>query len=151
MTDHWKVIEDELQRSRDALAFACLSHNFTPPAIKVRCDKMDAALAFVREQRERIAELERELADVRLNLHDERRYTAELEAQLTGTVKELTEADEQLAAHPDAGEWTKIEGDIEGDDALYVQNGQLYAVTEYGEINIEFPAGYAVCRKQEGD
>jgi hypothetical protein len=108
MTDHWQVIEDELQRSRDALAFACLSHNFTPPAIKVRCDKMDAALAFVREQR-------------------------------------------QLAAHPDAGEWIKVEGDIEGDDTLYVQNGQLYAVTEYGEINIEFPAGYAVCRKQEGD
>jgi hypothetical protein len=52
MTDHWQVIEDELQRSRDALAFACLSHNFTPPAIKVRCDKMDAALAFVREQRQ---------------------------------------------------------------------------------------------------
>jgi hypothetical protein len=63
----------------------------------------------------------------------------------------LLEAEQQLAAHPDAGEWTKIEGDIEGDDTLYVQNGQLYAVTEYGEINIEFPAGYAVCRKQEGD
>jgi hypothetical protein len=57
----------------------------------------------------------------------------------------------EKAAHPDAGEWIKVEGDIEGDDTLYVQNGQLYAVTEYGEINIEFPAGYAVCRKQEGD
>jgi hypothetical protein len=51
MSDHWQTIEVELQRTKEALLFECLAHSFTPPAIKARLDKLDAALAFVREQR----------------------------------------------------------------------------------------------------
>lgn len=69
-------------------------------------------------------------------------YNAAVEEQ-----RELEMVIERLRAEP---RWEPVEDGVGDDDTLYVLNGDLYAVTELGEMHIEFPAGYAICRLVPG-
>jgi hypothetical protein len=73
MTDHWQVIEDAIDKAEQ---LANIASDWNLDEVEINGEMIDiydlraefeTALAFVREQRERIAELEAQLAEARID------------------------------------------------------------------------------------